>query len=308
MPNEGVCVAVPTYRRRDRLSSLLDALSRQRLPSGMDACVAVFDNDPTASARGLILARRQGYRFPLHYKPVPKPGLSEVRNAAVDFASHTARFIAMIDDDEIPERDWLSELLRVGEVSGADAVIGPVSRQFPMQAPHWIRAGKFFNDSPIYADGSFVSEGYSGNCLMVLASLARMKVRFDPSMNLAGGEDVLFFRELLSRGGRVAYAANARAVEFVDPNRLTPSYVLFRNLRTGNTLARCDRKLDQRLAPICVRLIKGFGRIVLGAAALLPGTALQGFRGTMIALCGFMRGCGMILGVAGVQVLEYRRR
>jgi hypothetical protein len=47
---------------------------------------------------------------------------------------------------------------------------------------------------------------------------------------------------------------------------------------------------------------------MLSAAALPPSTALQDFRGTMVAVCGFMRGRGVILGVVGVQVLESRRR
>jgi succinoglycan biosynthesis protein ExoM len=303
-----VCVAIPTYRRVERLKSLLDALLLQDLPEDAVVHVAVFDNDPEGSARTVVLARSEGYRFPLHYRLVPEAGLAEVRNAALAFGSRLAQFIAMIDDDEIPEPQWLRELLRVCDGSGSDAVVGPVPRQFPTGAPQWLRAGKFFDDIPARADGSFVSDGHTGNCLLRVASLSRMKMSFDVSMNFAGGEDVLFFRELVARGGRIAYAACARAIELIDAGRLTPSHVMLRNLRTGNTLAHCDRKLHRQFVPLSVRLVKGFGRLTLGALELLPRTVLHGFRGTMTALCAFLRGCGMILGVAGVRVLEYRRR
>ena len=303
-----VCIAIPTYRRVDRLKSLLDELVRQTLPSGVVVSVAVFDNDPEGGARTAVLTRREAYKFPLHYTLVPKAGLSEVRNAALAFGSRTAQFIAMIDDDETPEPQWLSELLRVCEDSASDAVIGPVPRQFPTGAPQWLRAGGFFDDIPARADGSFVHEGHTGNCLLRVSSLNRMRINFDASMNLSGGEDVLFFRELVARGGRIAYAAHARAVELVDSERLTPAHVMLRNLRTGNTLAHCDRKLRRGFVPLSTRLVKGFGRLTLGALELLPRTALYGFRGTMTAVCAFLRGCGMILGVAGVRVLEYRRQ
>jgi succinoglycan biosynthesis protein ExoM len=302
-----VCVAIPTYRRIDRLKSLLDALLLQNVPLGVFVHVAVFDNDPEGGARAMVLTRSEGYRFPLHYRLVPEAGLAEVRNAALTFGSRAAQFIAMIDDDEIPEPQWLWELLRVCGNSCSDAVIGPVPRQFPTGAPQWLRAGNFFNDIPARADGSFVYEGHTGNCLLRVASLDRMKIRFDTSMNFAGGEDVLFFRELVAQGGRIAYAADARAVELVDAERLTPTHVMLRNLRTGNTLAHCDRKLRRQFVPLCGRLVKGLGRLTLGALELLPRTALQGFCGTMTALCASLRGCGMILGVAGVRVLEYRR-
>jgi succinoglycan biosynthesis protein ExoM len=306
-PYRLVCVAIPTYRRVDRLNALLDALLLQNIPLGVVVNVAVFDNDPEGGARATVLTRSKAYRFPLHYALVPKAGLAEVRNAALAFGSR-AKFIAMIDDDEIPEPQWLWELLRVCEDSGSDAVVGPVPRQFPTDAPRWLRVGRFFDDIPARADGSFVYDGHTGNCLLRVASLNWMKISFDASMNFAGGEDVLFFRELVARGGRIAYAADARAVELVDAERLTPTHVMLRSLRTGNTLAHCDRKLQGRFVPLCARFVKGFGRLTLGALELLPRTALHGFCGTMTALCAFLRGWGMILGVAGVRVLEYRRR
>ena len=35
------------------------------------------------------------------------------------------RWLAFIDDDEVPEPEWLAELLRVQRTCGADAVRGP---------------------------------------------------------------------------------------------------------------------------------------------------------------------------------------
>lgn len=303
-----VTIAIPTYRRRWMLGTLLTSLERQHKPAHTMLRVVVLDNDPAGNARSMIEPLMNDCALELDYVHVPKAGLAEVRNAALEYAfCHRADFIAMIDDDELPEPQWLSELLRVCESSNADAAVGPVPRSLPADAPLWLREGGFFDDIPMRADGELVVEGHSGNCLLRTQTLQRLGLRFEASLNLAGGEDVLFFRQLIAGGGTIAFAARALATEFIDASRLSAKYVMLRNLRTGNTLALCDKKLKRRFWALSLRFAKGLGRLALGMILLMPKTVLQGFRGAMEALCGSLRGCGMLLGLAGIQVFEYRR-
>lgn len=303
-----VTITIPTYRRERMLETLLAHLQRQHRPTKSTVRVVVLDNDLGGSARHVTESRVDGYAFELDYIHVWKRGLAEVRNAALDYAfSHSSEFIAMIDDDELPEPQWLCELLRVCESSDADAVVGPVLRSFPADAPLWLRRG-FFPNGPARPDGELLSDGYSGNCLLRSATLQRIDLRFDAAMNLAGGEDVLFFRELIASGGTIAFAAHAFATELVDPSRLNARYVMLRNLRSGNTLALCDKKLNRRSRVLWLRFAKGLSRLTLGILLLVPKTLVHGFRGAVESLCESLRGCGMLLGLAGIRVLEYRLR
>jgi len=236
-----LCVAVPTFRRPEQLEALLRGIARQALPEAMALEVAVFDNDVRPSAKPVVDAARAWFPFPLEYVNVKQPGLATVRNAIVDYARERFDFVAMIDDDESPQLHWLSELVRVQGVTGADAVIGPVPQLIPDDAPRWLRAGSFF-DLPVHPDAASIDFGYSGNCLLAVASLERCGVVFDAALDFAGGEDLVFFRQLLAHGAKIAFAARAVAYERVGTERLNAGYLLRLNFRRGNTLALCDRR------------------------------------------------------------------
>lgn len=301
-----VCVAIPTFRRPDGLAQLLSALSRQRVPEGYVVTLLVLDNDRIASAQATVESHRDGLPFELLYRHVPEPGLTVVRNAAIAFARSDFLLLAMVDDDEVPVPDWLAELLRIERETDSDAVVGPVPQALPPGAPRWIRAGRFF-DLPTFRDGARMDFGYSGNCLLRVASLERYRLLFDPALNFAGGEDMLFFRQLLAAGGRLSFAAHATAVEKLPPDRLRASYLLRLHYRRGNTLAICDRKLAGTRAALLSRALKAAARVVLGVIQLLPFSFLRGRAGAMIALCNVAQGFGSVAGLGGHVYHAYRR-
>jgi succinoglycan biosynthesis protein ExoM len=300
-----VCVAIPTYRRPELLERLLGGIARLAVPTDCVVEVLVMDNDPAQSTRAAVADRRKRFPFALSYAHVQEPGLSSVRN----FALGRARgfdFLAMIDDDEIPQPQWLVELLRVQEATRADGVIGPVPRLVPRDTSRWLRDGKFF-DLPLYADGSFMKDGYSGNCLLRVSSIERLGIGFDPALNFAGGEDLMFFREWLGRGGKLAYAAHAVAEESVAANRLNALYILQLNFRRGNTLSLCDRRLDGRARTLAARVLKACARIARGGATLLPRALLRGRTGAVTALCDVAHGLGGLAGLFGHTYQAYDR-
>lgn len=302
-----VYVAVPTYRRPDRLSALLASLQLQHMPINLDVEIAVFDNDPQRSAERITADARTASRYPLSYIHVPLAGLSAVRNAILEHVPDDCRYIAMIDDDETPCLRWLCELVRVALATGADAVIGPVGRVVPDDAPSWIKRGNFYSDMPSVADCAAITSGHSGNCLLKVDSLRKLRVRFDDCMNFAGGEDVLFFKQLVARGARIHYAAFARATEHVEAERLSARYILRRSLRKGNTLAHCDRLISANWQIVTLRALKGLARVLSGMLAFAPMTARSGAAGAVAALSRTVFGVGMLLGLSGIFVLEYKR-
>ena len=301
-----VCVAIPTFRRHDRLGHLLDALDRQNAVAGYDVTILVLDNDTVPSAQTAVESKRATVRYALEYEHVAVPGLCMVRNSAIAYARRRFDFLAMIDDDEIPEPQWLAELLRVERETGSDAVIGPVPQILPSDAPSWISKGRFF-DLPTYSDGADLKFGYSGNCLLNLHSLERYDMQFDQELNFAGGEDTLFFRTFLLRGARLSFAAKATAVERVPHTRINAAYLLKLYFRRGNTLTFCDRRLRGTRAVMVVRAIKAGLRSVLGFATLIPFTIARGRTGALMALCNVAHGMGGLSGLSGHIYHAYHR-
>jgi glycosyltransferase involved in cell wall biosynthesis len=301
-----VCIAIPTFRRPMLLDRLLTGIAALRVPADVTVEVVVLDNDAAESARALVTARSTGFRFPLAYEPVAEPGLSSVRNFTLSYAMGRCALLAMIDDDEAPQPQWLAELLRVQAATGADAVVGPVPHLLPREAPQWLRDGPFF-DLPVYADQEAMTDGYSGNCLLRVAAIGRLGLRFDPALNFAGGEDLLFFRQLLRGGARLVYAANAVAEEAIGPERLTLAYHLRLNFRRGNTLALCDLRLNDGFFARASRAVKASARVVRGAVTVGPRAALRGKTGAVVGMCDVAHGLGGLTGLFGHTYQAYGR-
>ncbi len=307
--NEGssqrVLIAIPTFRRPDLLTQLLQKIAEISTPRDCVVEVLVMDNDSTPSARDLVVRTAERFPFPLAYAHVCEPGLSLVRNFALERA-RAFDFLAMIDDDEVPQRQWLVELFNVQIATGADAVIGPVPRVLPNSVPRWLHRARFY-DLPTYPDRALVRDGYSGNCLLHMKSIERFGLTFDRKLNFAGGEDLLFFRELAHRGGTLAYAARAVAEESIGAERATAAYILKLNFRRGNTLSLCDRHLSNGAATVTIRALKAGALISRGCISLLPYTFVRGRAGFIIALCDVVRGLGELVGVFGYTYKAYAR-
>ncbi|HTW86147.1 MAG TPA: glycosyltransferase [Candidatus Sulfotelmatobacter sp.] len=301
-----VCLVVPTYRRPKLLRCALAALRHQTDVEHARVTVVVLDNDPEESARAVVREAAALLPFAIEYLVVRERGLSNVRNAALAVARARAPFLAMLDDDEIPEPQWLAELLRVQSLTDAAAVSGPVLALVPASAPAWIRRGAFY-DMPRFHDGAQLRDGCTGNALLRLRAPALNEIGFDPAFNAAGGEDQFFFRELLARGGEIVYAANAVATEQVMPNRLCAAYILRRAFRRGNTLWYCDLRILGTARVIAMRVAKALFWVTFGLASLPVRLAVRGRTGAVEALVDFARGAGMLAGAFGVLFLEYDR-
>jgi glycosyltransferase involved in cell wall biosynthesis len=213
------------------------------LSTSHELFVLVADNDADTH-QGADLCRQvaaEGYRWKLEAIIVPERGIAQVRNALVERAlSGTAtQFIAMLDDDEWPEPQWLEELLRVQAQTTANVVRGSVLRDFEI-APHpW--SIDWEGIAPIrYQTGySGMIEGI-GNVLIARRCFEVLsQPYFDPQFGLTGGEDKDFFVRLRAAGARFTRAEDAVVVEHVPASRVRLGWSLLRAYRTGN----CDMRI-----------------------------------------------------------------
>ena len=210
-----VTVAICTLDRPLGLSMLLGAIDRQEIGTWPDDAVTVLvvDNSASGSVRALCAARAEAGRFRLVHVHEARRGLSFARNAALAEALGTgASHIAFVDDDEVPDPRWLSALHARLVETGAAAAVGPVRPVFESHPPQWAVAGGFF--AKTLDRGGDLSDAYTCNVMVEMATVTRHGLAFEPRFNSTGGEDTIFFESLRAAGGRIAWAADAMVHEF----------------------------------------------------------------------------------------------
>lgn len=303
-----VLIGVLTFRRSEGLRRLLYHLGRLELSvPGATIEILVVDNDPTGSAREIVLAEKASSQWPLHYVIEERRGISFGRNRCIEESLHRGfDVLAFIDDDEVPSDDWLSELLDAMVRYNADAVAGPVLPRFECPPPRWIVQGKFF-ESPRYPTGTLCKSAGTGNVAVRLKSILASGIRFDERLALSGGEDSLFFRSLTEAGCSLIWVNEAIVFEHVSEERMTVQWLLQRAFRVGTATSFRDRVLAPKLSTILIRFLKGLGRLIQGIA-LLPFAVTKGASGLVASARFISYGLGVLIGLFGVLRLEYADR
>ena len=121
---------------------LLMKLEEQQTGSLFNYSVVIVDNDMAESARQIVELYAAQSKISIEYYVEPEQNIALARNKAVENAK--GDFIALIDDDEFPEGDWLLNLFKAFHQYHADAVLGPVKPYFEIDPPEWIVKGKLY--------------------------------------------------------------------------------------------------------------------------------------------------------------------
>lgn len=300
-----VALCVITHRRPAGLTRLFGALESLRMSEpAPELRIFVIDNDPEESAREVVRDLAERMETPVVYRSEKRRGIPQARNAALGAAMGWADQIAFVDDDDVPEPDWLGELIRVQKDTGADAVTGPCPPQFEMPPPAWVIDGRLFED-PRWSTGTRRHVAFTGNVLIRTAALAAMGELFDERLADFGGSDSEFFQRFVWSGNTIVWCDTAVVRVQVPASRMRLRWILTRAYRTGTTEAYVARKRNTgwrsslRLAvngSYCVA--GGVGRILL---AVVLGRAAAA-RGLRMASYGF----GQIAGCLGHRYAEYR--
>lgn len=304
-PSVAICVA--TYRRPHGLERLLRGLNALTFSSGAPRAVTIVlaDNDPERSAEATCEALRSTSRLPLLYVAEPRRGIPFARNAAVSSARRLgAQLLAFIDDDEVPEPNWLDELLRVMRESGAEVVTGPVLPAFEEAVPPWIERGRFF-DRERHRTGTLRDRAATNNVLLRLDLLAGMPAPFDERRPLSGGTDTHLFRRIVTDGHRIAWADDAIVHEWNPASRLTARWLVRRSFRVSSNWSSSESELEPGMRVRTVRIGKAILRIAQGIA-LLPVGVVAGRHVLVRAGQHLATGAGYIAGLTGHELQEYR--
>lgn len=229
--NVHIAVCICTYKRSHMLHALLRALEDQCTDEAFSYSAVVVDNDETGSAEETVHNLRTQLSMPLSYQIEPEQNIALARNRAVAMA--TGDFIAFIDDDEVPTKSWLRNLVKARDEFSADGVLGPVVPSYEGNPPEWVVRGKFY-ERPSHRTGEVLNwtNTRTGNVLLTRAIFSDKNNMFRPEFG-SGGEDRDFFRRMIAKGMRFVWCAEAPVYEAVPAERCTRSFMIRRALLRG---------------------------------------------------------------------------
>ena len=312
-----VSVVVCTRDRPASLAACLRQLARQEYPSFE---IVVVDNAP--SDRDAVPAELASLDLPVRVRYVlePRGGLSWARNAGWQAAA--ADIVAFIDDDEVADTNWISELIRgfsarpeVGVVTGmilAAEVRTEPQEWFEQFGGHSKGRGFtqeiFDGDHPqseLYPLPPFGAGGNMAFRRAVLSNINGFNVALGGGTPTMGGEDTFAFTQALLSRHTVVYQPTA--------------LVWHHHYDTLAGLATQLRGYGTGLTAFYAALISGRPRLLLPLARLIPN-AVKDMRGkdsirtaTMRTFPADLLGThriGMLKGVAAyaLSVIEQRRK
>jgi glycosyltransferase involved in cell wall biosynthesis len=227
-----ISVCVCTYKRAVLLRRLLDELSRQETGGLFTYSVVIADNDEGKSAEPVADAACSELGMAIKYCMEPRQNIALARNKVVENAD--GDYLAFIDDDEFPCREWLLTLFKTCREHKVDGVLGPVLRHFDQTPPRWLEKSNFYVRR-VNPTGMRVEwlEARTGNVLLKRELVAGDPAPFRPEFR--AGEDQDFFRRKIGEGRKFIWCAEAEAFETVPPARWNKKYLLRKALLRGAT-------------------------------------------------------------------------
>lgn len=308
-----VVIGICTYNRPKGLQRALVSLAGMHVNKSLAIEVLVIDNSADANARELVKMLAGKFPWNLNYLHESASGISFARNAALDrLRASDTNYFATIDDDMYVDPGFLTELMSVAENNAADAVISCKRFDYSGAMSWWVD-GAYRQDYREPQNDIPLTQGHTGGCLIRLEFVRSKKMRFDESLGKSGGEDTLFFDQMLRNGGNIWYASKAISYEVLGAERMRMQWWLKRWYRTGNTTGLV-RLSSIRYSRAGTRMITRFSVIVDGTVRIVSG-----FIGTLVCLPWLLchrstgmrsvrmlcRGSGYIAAAAGKRYDEY---
>jgi len=266
-----IVVTVPTFRRPDQVLATLASVRNQKTKRRF--AIVLIENEAEDREGAKVAAPLfesgdlPGFLIVAHERGNCSAYNAGWQTALIQFPRF--KYLAVIDDDEIANPDWLEEFCQAAERFGADIVGGPQLPVFPEAASRkWATHPVF---APPYAQSGPVKALYSsGNLLIGRQVLVRMGPPFlDLRFNFMGGGDSDFLSRSRQAGFRLAWCAEAKVGETVPARRLEADWIRARSLRNG-VISTLVEKKKRAGSPF------GNVRVFAKSLALLAASPLRG--------------------------------
>lgn len=226
-----IAVCICTFRRNKMLECLLRKIAIQETEDLFEFSVVVVDNDPDGLARLIVMKVAEELGLDVRYGIETERTIPAARNHALKLSQ--GNYIAIIDDDEFPPKQWLITLYRAIQTFEVDGGLGPVHPFFSQRPPEWLIKGNFC-ERPVIRTGVLLhwTQTRTGNVLLKKEVFDKHHLRFN-LLYKTGGSDQEFFMRAMAAGCRFVAVEEAPVYENIPENRWKKSYYLRRALING---------------------------------------------------------------------------
>jgi len=245
-----ITVVVPTFRRPDGLARALGALREQHDPQ-VPWELVVVDNDDAPGADSVFSTITAGWDAPARLVRETRRGAAWARNAGI--AAAEGDVIAFLDDDVVPDHNWLSRLVAPVLAGRCDGTGGLVRLDPTVAVPDWL-GGDWRGYLSEYSRGDAEHDIDESDYVLSASAafrtdLLRQVGGFDPALGPRPGvpmvdDDIDLCRRVIGAGGRIRYVPDAVVVHELPAHRLTRTYMLRRTYAQGRSDWLLDREIN----------------------------------------------------------------
>jgi succinoglycan biosynthesis protein ExoM len=266
-----IVICIPTYRRPLLLKKLVRSISKCNIDASLikDFTMIVVDNDEGKTAMPAINELKEeldSFANKITYVNYPLKGLANVRNELIRNALLlNPDYITFVDDDEYVSPEWLNELVKTITVNKADIVLGPVVSIIDNKVPGYVSC---WHERQNYPNNTKLEFIRSGNLIIDTKSFLEKNVWFDTRFNTTGAEDVFFGSQMLKKGAKIYWAANAVAYEPVPESRTNLKWLMKRKYN-GAANFTVILKLEKNYPALVKKALVNVAYFISGSLALL---------------------------------------
>lgn len=301
-----VVIGIPTFKRPESLSILLESIAKQDYAHIQYVVVADNEGEQGAGTHVVERFKANNFPFPIKVVPVAERGISQVRNAllAEAFPTLNADYLAMVDDDEWVEPYWITELVKMQQQGNFDVVGGYVLPEFETPPPQWVFSQSLFMRPKLQPGQIDMVMGTTNVLLNKSVFHNFADNQFDCAFGLTGGGDKEFFTRLKKQSATFAFAPEALSYEMFGASRATKAWAKQRAFRIGSGDARIFRRYNPSVKDWIVECLKLIAAFSVSAVMMVLSYFSPGKR--MFYLLKIMRQRGKLNGLFGEPVEVYK--
>lgn len=247
-----ILLACCTCKRPNMLRKSLESVKKLVLPESIKTELLVIDNDENFGAKNLIEEISSDFGIKINYFIEPERGISNARNKLLKEALNLgASHIAMFDDDEILDKNWLiSHYNYYNQNPEAIIISGPTYNTFEKKYPKYIEKNHIFKSTTTKKTGLKREICASGNVFFPTTIMSEANIYFDTNYIFMGGEDGDFFSRAAKAGFTIVWNNEAINKELIGDERANLKWILNRHYYNGYSGVFMKCAADSRLTNI----------------------------------------------------------